>query len=54
MNILPLVLQLLALLFLLFATFGLVPAARMNWIGAGLFLWLLSLMVNGISLHGVR
>lgn len=51
MNIFPLVLQLFALLFLFFATFGLFPSAKVSWFPAGMFLWLLSLMCNGIVLH---
>jgi hypothetical protein len=53
MNILPLLLQLVALICLLFAAFGLFPPAqgRPQWGWLGMFLWLLSLMVSGIVLH---
>ena len=51
MYILPFLLQLIALLCLLFSAFGLFPSSRVNWMGAGLFLWLLSLMVSGVALH---
>lgn len=55
MNILPLLLQLIALLCLLFAAFGLFPGAnRPNWGWSGMFLWLLSLMVSGIALHATQ
>jgi hypothetical protein len=53
MQIIPLILQLFALAFLLFASFNLFggPPGRPSWGLLGLFLWLLSLMVSGISLH---
>lgn len=53
MNILPLVLQLIALACLLFASFGLFagPPTRPSWGWLGMFLWLLSLMISGIQLH---
>jgi hypothetical protein len=51
MNILPLLLQLVALACLLFAGFNLFPTARVSWGWVGMFLWLLSLMVSGIVLH---
>jgi hypothetical protein len=57
MNILPFILQLIALACLLFATFSMFPTSRVSWGWAGMFLWLLSLMVSGIALHptiGVR
>lgn len=59
MNILPFLLQLVALACLLFAAFNLFggPPNRPVWGWLGMFLWLLSLMVSGIVLHptiGVR
>lgn len=53
MNILPLLLQLIALVCLFFAAFNLFggPPARPAWGWLGMFLWLLSLMVSGIVLH---
>jgi hypothetical protein len=53
MNIVPLILQLIALVCLLFAAFNLFggPPQRPVWGWLGLFLWLLSLMVSGIALH---
>lgn len=51
MNIFPLILQIIALACLLFATFGMFPNARLQWGWAGMFLWLLSLMCSGIVLH---
>ena len=59
MNIIPFILQLIALVCLLFAAFNLFPPAggRPTWGWLGMFLWLLSLMVSGIALHptyGVR
>ena len=53
MNILPLLLQVLALICLAFAAFNLftAPAKKPSWGWLGLFLWLLSLMVSGIALH---
>ena len=53
MNIVPLILQLIALVCLLFAAFNLFggPPARPAWGWLGMFLWLLSLMVSGIALH---
>jgi hypothetical protein len=51
MNIFPLILQLVALLFLLFAALSLFPTPRVQWGWAGMFLWLLSLMCSGIVLH---
>jgi hypothetical protein len=53
MNILPFLLQVVALLCLLFATFGLFPTAKVSWFPAGMFFWLLSLMVSGIALHPI-
>ena len=56
MNILPLILQIVALVFLFFATFNLFPrpSGKPIWGWFGLFLWLLSLMVNDISLHQIH
>ena len=53
MNIFPLLLQIAALVCLAFAAFRLfqTPPKRPEWGWLGLFLWLLSLMVNGITLH---
>ena len=51
MNILPLLLQLIALVCLLFAAFNLFGRPNPSWGWLGLFLWLLSLMVSGIVLH---
>lgn len=51
MNILPLLLQLVALVCLLFAAFNLFPRPNPSWGWLGMFLWLLSLMVSGIELH---
>jgi hypothetical protein len=53
MNIFPLLLQIMALVCLLFAFTGWFagPAPRPVWFPLGMFLWLLSLMVSGIVLH---
>lgn len=52
MNILPFILQLFALAFLFFEAFRLFQGAnRPTWGWCGMFLWLLSLMVGGITLH---
>lgn len=51
MNILPLLLQLIALVCLLFAAFNLFTRPNPSWGWLGMFLWLLSLMVSGIVLH---
>ena len=53
MNILPLILQIIALVCLFFAAFNLftAPPNKPVWGWLGLFLWLLSLMVSGIVLH---
>lgn len=53
MNILPLLLQIIALVCLFFAAFGLFasPPNKPVWGWLGMALWLLSLMVNGITLH---
>lgn len=53
MNIVPLILQIIALVCLAFASFGLFQASpgKPVWGWFGMFLWLLSLMVSGIQLH---
>ena len=52
MNILPLLIQIVALVSLCFAAFNLFAGAnRPSWGWLGMFLWLLSLMVSGIALH---
>lgn len=52
MNIVPLLLQIVALVCLAFAAFNLFGApSRPSWGWLGMFLWLLSLMVSGIALH---
>lgn len=53
MNILPLLLQVAALVCLLFAAFNLftAPPNKPVWGWLGMFLWLLSLMITGIQLH---
>jgi hypothetical protein len=53
MNIIPLIIQLFALVFLFFAAFNLFggPPQRPVWGWLGMALWLLSLMVSGINLH---
>lgn len=53
MIIIPFLLQIAALVCLVFATFGLFPSPRVNWGWAGLLLWLLSLMVTTVQLHPV-
>jgi hypothetical protein len=53
MQILPLVLQLAALACLLFAAVGLLPTSKVAWGWAGLFFWLLSLMISAIQLHPI-
>jgi hypothetical protein len=56
MAILPLILQIAALVFLFFAAFNLFggPPTRPVWGWLGMALWLLSLMVSSIELHPVR
>ncbi len=53
MNIVPLIIQIFALVFLFFAAFNLFggPPQRPVWGWLGMALWLLSLMVSGINLH---
>jgi hypothetical protein len=51
MSNVQLVLQVLALLCEVFATFGLFTAARVAWCPAGLALWFLSFMLGGFTLH---
>jgi hypothetical protein len=53
MAILPFLLQIVALVCLLFAAFGLFPTSKLSWGWAGMFFWLLSLMVSGIVLHPI-
>ena len=55
MEILPLLLQIGALVCLVFAAFNLFggPPNRPVWGWLGMLLWLLSLMVSGIILHPV-
>lgn len=50
MNILPLIIQIIALICLGFAAFG-KPAGWVQYCWAGMLLWLLSLMVSGVVLH---
>jgi hypothetical protein len=56
MNILPLLLQIVALVCLLFAAFNLftAPPNKPVWGWLGMFLWLLSLMVSEVVLHAAR
>lgn len=53
MTIIPFLLQIAALVCLLFATFALFPS-KVSWGWAGMFLWLLSLMVSAVNLHPVQ
>lgn len=55
MNIIPLILQIFALICLAFAAFNLFqsPPNKPNWGWLGMFLFVLSLMVSGITLHEV-
>ena len=56
MNFIPLVIQLLALVCLVFAAFSLfgAPPARPNWGWLGMLLWLFSLMISAVELHAAR
>ncbi len=56
MSIIPMILQILALMCLAFAALGMFsgPPSRPAWGWLGLFLWLLSLMVTSIQLHPVH
>jgi hypothetical protein len=54
MNIVPFLLQVVALVCLLLAALNVPSRGRIQWFAAGMFLWLLSLMVSGIELHAVR
>jgi len=56
MTVIPLILQIGALICLIFAAFSLFqgPPNRPQWGWLGLALWLLSLMVSGIQLHAVN
>ena len=53
MNIVPLIIQIIALVCLFIAALGwfTTPAPRPQWGWLGMALWLLSLMVSGIQLH---
>lgn len=52
---LTLVLQIVALVCLFFATTAVVPNhPRISWGWAGMFFWLLSLMLGGVILHTTR
>lgn len=53
MTIIPFLMQIAALVCLLFAAFGLFPA-KVAWGWAGMFLWLLSLMVSMVQLHPIQ
>lgn len=50
MNLILLI-QIAALICLFFSAFNLVPSARVSWLGLGMCLWLLSLMIGGFWLH---
>jgi hypothetical protein len=55
MNIFPLLLQIIALVCLLLATLNMTaPSGKFAWFPAGMFFWLLSLMVSGIVLHQIN
>lgn len=54
MAILPFLLQIVALVCLLLATFSFPTPGRYAWFPAGMFFWLLSLMVSGIVLHPIN
>ena len=56
MTIVTLVIQIAALICLLFAAFNLfqAPPNKPVWGWLGMFLWLLSLMVSGIQLHPIN
>lgn len=56
MNVLPLLIQIVALVCLFIAALGwfTTPAPRPQWGWLGMALWLLSLMISGIELHTVR
>lgn len=55
MNILPFLLQVIALVCLLLATLSFPPpGGRFAWFPAGMFFWLLSLMVSAIQLHPIN
>lgn len=53
MNIVPLIIQLVALVCLFLQAFRLAqgPPNRPDWGWLGMFLWLLSLMISGVALH---
>jgi hypothetical protein len=50
MNILPLVIQIIALVCLIAGALGLWPS-KVQWGWAGMALWLFSLMISGVVLH---
>ncbi len=56
MNIIPLILDVAALIFLFFAAFNLFggPPSRPSWGWLGMALWLLSLMITDINLHPIH
>ncbi len=56
MNIIPLILQICAAICLFLAAFNLLqsPPNKPAWGWLGMFLWLVSLMVTGITLHAVN
>jgi hypothetical protein len=53
MNSITFILQVVALACLFIAMLNLVPSTRITWGWAGMFFWLLSLMVGGIILHPI-
>ena len=53
MEIFPFILQLLGVLFLIFATFNLFPTAKVSWGWAGMACWLASLMITVLTLHPI-
>lgn len=53
MTIVPFILQCIALFCLLCAALNLLATVRVVWGWAGMFFWLLSLMVGGLVLHPI-
>ena len=53
MNVLPLMLQIIALICLIAAAVGLWPTSKVQWGWLGMALWLFSLMIGGVVLHQV-
>jgi hypothetical protein len=51
MNIIPFIIQLIALACLFIAALNLLQPSRVIWGWLGMFLWLLSLMVGAVNLH---